>query len=96
MVIVAKLKAFKGKENEMKEALLDIIPKVREEEGTLMYTLHQDQNDPGVFLFYEKYKDTDALVAHSSTPHFKVLFKTLKPLLDGNPEIVMYNELAGI
>jgi quinol monooxygenase YgiN len=96
MVIVAKLKAIAGKEGEMKAALLGIIPKVREEEGTLVYTLHQDQNDPGVFLFYEKYKDTDALVAHSSTPHFKALFKTIKPLLDGNPEIIMYNELAGI
>jgi len=96
MVVVAKLKAVKGKEKEMEKALLDIIPKVKEEEGTLVYTLHQDQNDPCVFLFYEKYKDMDALVVHSSTPHFKALFGTIKPLLDGNPEIVMYNELAGI
>jgi quinol monooxygenase YgiN len=96
MVVVAKLKAVKGKEDEMKDALLAIIPEVKEEEGTLVYTLHKDQNDPCMFLFYEKYKDTDALVAHSSTPHFKTLFKTIKPLLEGNPEIVMYNELAGI
>jgi quinol monooxygenase YgiN len=96
MIVVAKLKAAAGREKEMEKALRDIIPKVSEEEGTLVYTLHQDQNDPTVFLFYEKYKDTDALVAHSSTPHFKELFKTLKPLLDGNPEIAMYNELAGI
>ncbi len=96
MVIVAKIKAAAGKEKEMEKALLDMIPKVSEEEGTLVYTLHQDQNDPTVFLFYEKYKDTDALVAHSSTPHFKELFRTLKPLLDGNPEIAMYNEIAGI
>jgi quinol monooxygenase YgiN len=96
MIVVAKIKAAAGKEKEMEKALLDMIPKVSEEEGTLVYTLHQDQNDPAVFLFYEKYKDTDALVAHSATPHFKELFRTIKPLLDGNPEIAMYNELAGI
>ncbi len=96
MIVVAKLKAAAGKEKEMEKTLLDMIPKVSEEEGTLVYTLHQDQNDPAVFLFYEKYKDADALVAHSSTPHFKELFKTIKPLLEGNPEIAMYNELAGI
>ena len=96
MVVVAKIKAVGGQEAEMKAALLDIIPKVKEEPGTLVYTLHQDQNDPMVFLFYEKYKDMDALVAHSATAHFKALFKTIKPMLDGNPEIVMYNELAGI
>jgi quinol monooxygenase YgiN len=96
MIVVAKLKAAAGKEEEMKKALMDMIPKVSEEEGTLVYTLHQDQTDPTVFLFYEKYKDADALVVHSSTPYFKELFRTLKPLLDGNPEIAMYNELAGI
>ena len=96
MVVVAKLKAVAGKEGEMQQALMDMVPKVKEEEGTLMYTLHQDQNDPTVFLFYEKYRDADALVAHSATPHFKALFGAIKPLLDGKPEIVMYNELAGI
>ena len=96
MVIVAKITALDGKEEETKNALAEIIPKVREEEGTLIYTLHQDQNNPRVFLFYEKYKDMDALVSHSSTPYFKELFKTLKPLLDGQPEITMYTELAGI
>jgi len=68
MVVVAKLKAVAGREDEMKAALLDIIPKVKEEPGTLVYTLHQDQNDPAVFLFYEKYKDVDALVAQFHPP----------------------------
>jgi len=96
MVVVAKIKAVNGKEDEMKNALLEMIPKVKEEEGTLVYTLHQDQNDPTIFLFYEKYKDLDALMVHSATPYFKELFKTLKPMLEGQPEILMYNELAGI
>jgi quinol monooxygenase YgiN len=96
MVVVAKLTAQSGKEAEMEKALLDIIPQVKQEEGTLVYSLHKDQNNPRVFLFYEKYKDMDALAAHSSTPYFKALFKTLKPLLDSPPEISMYTELAGI
>jgi quinol monooxygenase YgiN len=47
-----------------------------------------------VFLFYEKYADGAALKAHSSTPYFKKLFGALKSLLDGAPEIEMYDELA--
>lgn len=96
MIVVAKIKAAKGREAEMEQALVDVVSKVKEEAGTLIYTLHRDQNDPCVFLFYEKYKDMDALVAHSSTPHFKALFKTIKPLLECAPEITMYHELAGI
>ena len=96
MVVVAKIKALAGQEDGMKQALMDMVLKVKEEAGTLVYTLHQDQSDPTVFLFYEKYKDMDALVAHSSTPYFKALFGNIQPMLDGNPEISMYNELAGI
>lgn len=96
MVVVAKLTALAGKEEELEQALLGIIPKVKNEEGTLVYTLHKDQSNPNVFLFYEKYKDMDALVAHSSTDYFKALFKQIKSLLDGHPEIKTYTELGSI
>ena len=96
MVVVAKMTALEGKEAEMEKALRNMIPQVSGEQGTLVYTLHRDQANPRVFLFYEKYKDGDALVVHSSTPYFKELFKTLKPLLDGKPEIGMYTELAAL
>ncbi len=96
MIVVAKLKAKKGEEEKMENTLKGIIPDVSKEEGTLVYTLHRSQNDPGVFLFYEKYKDADALSYHSSTPHFKSLFGSIMPLLDGRPEIEMYEEIDGI
>ena len=94
MIVVAKLKAKKGEEEKMEAALRDMVAKVAQEQGTLTYTLHRAQNDPNVFLFYEKYEDGAALKAHSSTPYFKELFGELKSLLDGAPEIEMYDELA--
>ncbi|MEE4263223.1 MAG: putative quinol monooxygenase [Desulfobacteraceae bacterium] len=94
MVVVAKLKARSGEESKMAEALQAMVSKVEKEEGTLVYTLHQAQNDPTQFLFYEKYADAQALKAHSSTPYFKELFGILKPLMDGAPEIEMYAEIA--
>ena len=94
MVVVAKLKAKTGEEAKMEEALRGMVAKVAQEQGTLTYTLHRSKQDPCVFLFYEKYKDDAALKAHSSTPYFKELFSSLKPMLDGAPEIDMYEELA--
>ena len=96
MIVVAKLKAKAGEEEKMEEALRGMVVKVAQEQGTLTYTLHRSQQDPCVFLFYEMYKDDAALKAHSSTPYFKELFSFLKPLLDGAPEIDMYEELARI
>ena len=96
MIVVAKLKAKAGEEAKMEEALRDMIIKVAQEEGTLTYTLHRAQQDPSVFLIYEKYEDGAAFKAHSSTPYIKELFGALKSLLDGAPEIEMYDELARV
>jgi len=94
MIVVAKLKAKAGEEAKMEAALRDMVGKVAQESGTLTYTLHRHQKDPSRFLFYEKYQDAAALKTHSSTPYFKELFGALKALLDGPPEIEMYDELA--
>jgi len=94
MIVVAKLKAKSGEENKMEEALRSMVSKVEAEEGTLMYSLHRSQKDPTQFLFYEKYTDAEALKAHSETPYFKELFGVLQPLVDGPPEIEMYDEIA--
>lgn len=96
MVIVAKLKAKEGHEEQMKEIFMNMISKVQDEEGTLIYTLHKSQNDPSQFMFYEKYKDMDAMTLHSSTPYFKELFPMIEPHMDGAPEIEMYEELGGL
>jgi quinol monooxygenase YgiN len=96
MIVVAKLKAKKGQEAPMEKELRSMVAKVEAEEGTLMYSLHRSQSDPSVFLFYEKYKDADALKFHSTTPHFKAMFAALQPLIEGQAEIEMYEELAGL
>ncbi len=96
MIIVAKLKAKKGAEEEMEKVLRNAVQNVESEEGTLMYTLHRSQSDPSTFMFYEKYTDADALTLHSSTPHFKAMFAALKDLVEGKAEIEMYSELAAL
>ena len=96
MILIAKLKAKDGKEGDMEEALRGMISKVQNEEGTLTYTLHRSKKDPSLFMFYEKYKDKDALSYHSSTPYFKELFGRLGSLLEGEPGVEMYEEIAGI
>lgn len=96
MVVVAKLKAKSGKEKEMEDALREMVGKVKDEEGTLAYTLHRFKKDPSLFLLYEKYKDKDALNYHGSTPHFKKLFENLATLIDGEADIGFYDEIASL
>ncbi|NQU12739.1 MAG: antibiotic biosynthesis monooxygenase [Desulfobacteraceae bacterium] len=94
MIVVAKLKAKSGKAEEMEKTLREMVSKVEQEEGTLAYTLHRSQNDPTLFLLYERYQDKNALDFHSATPYFKELLNVMGPLLDGAPGIEMYDEIA--
>jgi quinol monooxygenase YgiN len=41
----------------------------------------------------ERYRDKDALNAHSATPHFKVFFAKSGALLSGKPEILFMEEI---
>ena len=96
MVVIAKLKAREEKEATLEAALRDMVKKVASEDGTEAYVLHKSSKDPSLFMFYEKYKNTDALKQHSATPHFKELFTTIQPLLAAPPDIEMYQELAAL
>jgi quinol monooxygenase YgiN len=96
LIVVARMNAQVGKEEEMEKALRDIIPKVESEEGTLAYVLHRMKKKPQNFLMYEKYRDREALAFHSSTPYFAELFGKIAPLMDGDPQIEIYEELSSI
>jgi quinol monooxygenase YgiN len=96
LTVVAVLKAKEGREKEMEEALMKVVPQVAAEGGTLAYVLHRAKKDPTKFLFYEKYQDKEALNAHSSTPYFLEMFGAVGSLLDGNPSIEVYEEIASI
>jgi quinol monooxygenase YgiN len=96
MIVVAKMKAKKGSEQEFEAALRDMVSKVASEEGTIAYTLHRSLGDATEFLFYEKYKDQEAFARHSETAHFKELMGIVAPLLDGAPSVELFEELAAI
>lgn len=94
VVVTAKIKAKPDKEKDLEAAFRKMVADVATEEGTLTYTLHRSQKDSGVFMFYEQYQDADALKFHSATPHFKALFKTIQPFLDGPADIERFDVLA--
>ncbi|WP_371377983.1 putative quinol monooxygenase [Sporomusa aerivorans] len=96
IVLAATMKAKLGKEAELENTLKAVIPNVEQEKGTLQYVLHRSQNDVGKFFFYEKYVDKKALAFHGSTPYLKELFSAIKELLQEEPTIELYEEVAAI
>jgi quinol monooxygenase YgiN len=60
-----------GTEQQCREYIHILQEHSRREPGCLMYIGHQSTEDPRKFLFYEQYKDADALEAHRNAPYFK-------------------------
>ncbi|MDO6563689.1 antibiotic biosynthesis monooxygenase [Amphritea sp. 1_MG-2023] len=51
LIIVARIEAKPDQTDLVKTELIRLIDPTREEAGCLQYDLHQDNNNPAVFLF---------------------------------------------
>ena len=71
IIINAILQAKPGKEEELRSELVKVIEPSREEKGCIQYTLHEDTDKAGTFVFYEKWKSQKDVEAHIETPHYQ-------------------------
>lgn len=82
ITVVAKIVAKKDSVAAVKAELLKLIPPTRQESGCIEYTLHQDNSDPSIFLFYETWESAAAIERHVSSDHYKAYAKALEGLLE--------------
>lgn len=94
IVIAATIKALEGKGDALEQELRKLAPKVRKDEGALVYVIHRSTDDPLKFFVYEKYESPGAINYHVSTAHFKEFSSALTLLMDGRIDIQRYSELT--
>lgn len=87
LTVVAEMKAKVGKEAELKKELLGLLAPTRKEEGCINYDMHQSNEDPGFFVFYENWTSKEHLDKHLKTPHLEAFFAKESELLEGNVQI---------
>ena len=92
--VVAKIKAQSGQEEKIIEIFNKALPEVQKEEGTLEYRLLRSQNDPLTFVVYERYTDVDAFMVHGAAPYLVEMITAWVPLLDGDLEVITFDEVA--
>ena len=79
--IIATIHIKEGKMEEAKEVLKEIVPKVRASEpGLLAYIPHTVKDQENTIVWYEKYKDGDAIKAHMA--NLGKNMAKLQPLLE--------------
>ena len=71
-----------GQEDVVREAIANLTPPSRAEEGNLFYQAYQDPSEPSVFRLFEIYADVAAYAAHGASDHFKTYaLETAIPVL---------------
>ncbi|HEY3307355.1 MAG TPA: putative quinol monooxygenase [Desulfuromonadaceae bacterium] len=71
LTVIAKVVAKGDAVEAVRAELLKLIVPTRQERGCLEYRLHQDNQDPAVFIFYENWESTACLEQHMNSLHFK-------------------------
>jgi quinol monooxygenase YgiN len=70
ITVVAKIVAKEENRAFVKEELLKLVTGSRTEAGCVNYNCLQDNEDANTFIMYENWKDAEALMLHSETPHY--------------------------
>ena len=72
---------FTVKENQInfvKDALLKLLIPTRKENGCLLYELHQDRENPRIFMFYEIWESKAHWQTHDKSDHVQDFLKITK------------------
>lgn len=71
LTIVANITAKAGKVDLVNTELEKLIDTTRAEEGCLHYDLHQDNENPAHFMFYENWESRELWQTHMNAQHLQ-------------------------
>ncbi|MCW9034880.1 MAG: antibiotic biosynthesis monooxygenase [Rhodospirillales bacterium] len=69
LTIIANVYAKPDQIELVKSELVKLIPLTHKDEGCIQYDLHQDNDNPAHFTFYENWETRDLWQAHMNAPH---------------------------
>ena len=92
LTIVARILAKAEKTELVRSELLKLIEVTRAEEGCINYDLHQDNKNPNLFLFYEKWESRELWQKHMGNAQLKEYMKAT----EGAVEEFVLNEMTVI
>jgi quinol monooxygenase YgiN len=89
-VIAGKFKAKAERINDILELSRSMFAPSRAEAGCITYNFYEDRGAENSFLFFEEWKSQEAIDEHFQTPHFKRFMENFPDMIEGNPEIKIY------
>ncbi|MCY0095359.1 putative quinol monooxygenase [Hoeflea ulvae] len=92
LTIVANIKANPDKIALVKKELEKLLAVTRAEAGCINYDLHQDNDNPAHFMFYENWESRELWQTHMNAPHLAAYMQAT----DGAVAEFVLNEMTRI
>lgn len=83
LTIVARIEATADSIEFVKNELVKLITPTLAEAGCLQYDLHQDNDNPAVFLFFENWESRALWQAHMEGAHLKEYQRVTEGMIAG-------------
>ena len=90
--MIVKFEVISDKIAFVKKELIKILGPTRNEPGCIRYDLHQDIENPHIFMFYEVWDSVDAWKKHDVQPHIMQFRKAI----EGSVKQISFNKLTHI
>lgn len=92
--VIARVKAKKGMEEQVRRECLALVNPSRRDEGCIDYQLYQSMDDPTVFIFFEKWLTREDVENHLMMPHCLAFDQRTEGMLADPEEITFLKKIS--
>ena len=92
LTIIARIEAKKESLELVKSEIVKLIEPTLKEEGCMQYDLHQDNEEPAVFIFFENWETKALWEQHNESTHLAEFVKAT----DGALESLVVNQMSKV
>lgn len=93
LTVIAKIIVKKEKIEEAKSGLLALVAPTLKENGCIDYVLHQSNDNPQIFFFYENWTDRESLENHLANEHVAAFSAKAEELLAEPAELFFLSKI---
>lgn len=95
LVLSARFRIKPSKRDVFLRLATATLEPTRKEPGNISYSFYEESSDPNSFIYFEEWQSYEALATHLALPHTQALLSRFNELVDGEPNIRIY-DISGV
>lgn len=93
LYVTAIIKSKAEYRQEIQAVLLNMVKETRKEQACIQYDLHQEINDPNIFVFYEIWANQKGLDSHNQQSYIQEFGSIIDSQLQEKPSIYITQKI---